>query len=180
MQKQHELGSNFKNNAFVSRLCYLVDIFDQLNRLNLKLQGKRTTIIDFMDAFNAFVQIFENWTRKAEKGNFAMFEAFSIVSSDDVDDALSSEILVHLTSLRKEFLRYFPDISESDLKLVMTYRMSSLTLKMILLAEICLKLLSICEFWQKCALLTRVSLKSASQSCYLSVIHIYANQGFPL
>ena len=47
-----------------------------------------------------------------------MFEALSTVSSDDVDDALSSEILVHLTSLRKEFLRYFPEISESDLKLL--------------------------------------------------------------
>ena len=35
-----------------------------------------------------------------------------------MDDALSSEILVHLTSLRKEFLMYFPEISESDLMLV--------------------------------------------------------------
>ena len=56
MQKQHELGSNFKDNAFISRLSYLVDIFDQLNRLNLKLRGKGTTIIDFIDALNAFVQ----------------------------------------------------------------------------------------------------------------------------
>ena len=37
---------------------------------------------------------------------------------DDVDDALSSEIVVHLTSLQKEFLRYFSKISASDLKLV--------------------------------------------------------------
>ena len=65
-----------------------------------------------------------------------------------MDGALSSEVLVHLTSLRNEFLRYFPEISQSDLKLVrklfavqkkfaMAYRMNSLTLKMILLIEIC-------------------------------------------
>ena len=77
MQKQHELGSNFKNNAFISRLSYLVDLFDQLNRLNLKLQRKETTFTDFMDALNAFVQIFKNWTTEAEKENFALFEALS-------------------------------------------------------------------------------------------------------
>ena len=55
--------------------------------------------LDFVGALNTFVQKLENWTRKAEKGNFAMFEALSTVGSDDVDDALSSEILIHLTSL---------------------------------------------------------------------------------
>ena len=100
------------DNAFIFRLSYLVDIFDQLNCLNLKLQLKGTTIIDFIDALNASVQKLENWTRKAEKGNFAMFEALSTVSFDDVDDALSSQILAHLTSLRKKFLRYFSEISE--------------------------------------------------------------------
>ena len=85
--------------------------------LNSKLQGRGTTIIDFIDALNAFVQKLENWTRKAEKGTFAMIEVLSTVSYD-VDDALSSEILVLLTSLQKEFLRYFSEISESDLKLM--------------------------------------------------------------
>ena len=73
MRKQRELGSYFKDNSFISRLSYLVDIFYQLKRLNLKLQGKGTTIIAFINALNAFVQKLENWTRKAEKENFAMF-----------------------------------------------------------------------------------------------------------
>ena len=118
MQKQHELRSNCKDNAFIFGVSCLIDIFDQLNLLNLKLQGKGTTIIDFIDVLNAFVQKLQNWTRKAEMINFAMFEALSTVSSDDVNDALTSEILVHLTSLRKEFLKHFPEISESNLKLV--------------------------------------------------------------
>ena len=78
VQKQHELGSNFKNNAFISRQSYLVDIFDQLNRLNLKLQGKRTTIIDFIDALNAFEHKHKSWTRKAKKGNFAGLRPFQL------------------------------------------------------------------------------------------------------
>ena len=103
MQKQHELGCQFKDNAFISRLSDLVDIFDQLSLLNLKLPGKETTIIDFIDTLNAFVQKLENWTRKAEKGNFAMFEILSTVSSNDMDDALSSEILVSLQVFKKNF-----------------------------------------------------------------------------
>ena len=79
------------------------------------LRGK--IIIRFIDALNAFVQKFEKWTRKAEMGSFAIFATLSTVGSDDVDDALSSEILEHITSLRKAFLRYFPEILESDLKL---------------------------------------------------------------
>ena len=45
-------------------------------------------IIDFINSLNTFVQILENWTRIAEKGNFAMFETLSPVSSADVDDTL--------------------------------------------------------------------------------------------
>ena len=56
--------------------------------------------------------------RTAEKKNLPKFEAFSTVSFDDVDDALSSKILKQLTSLRKKILRYFPEILASDLKLV--------------------------------------------------------------
>ena len=102
MQKQHELDSNFKGNAFIFRLSYLVDIFDQLNRY-LKLQRKGMTVIDFMIALKAFVQKLENWIRKAEKGNFAMFEALSTVSYDDEDNALSSEIVVQLPVFKNNF-----------------------------------------------------------------------------
>ena len=174
----------------MSRLSHLVDIFDQLNRLKLKVQGKGTTIIDFIDALNAFVQKLENWTRKAEKENFAMFEALSTATCDDMDDALSSEILVPLTSLRKEFLRYFPEILESDLKLmrklfavpveVRDDQQDEFTdLKNDSTCRHMFDTLSVCEFWaQRCALLTRESLKNASPSCYHLVVHIYANQGF--
>ena len=190
MQKQHELRSKFKDNAFISRLSYLVDIFDQLSLLNLKLQGKGTTIIDFIDTLNAFVQKLENWTRKAEKGNFAAFEILSTVSSNDMDDALSSEILVYLTSLQKEFSRYFPEISESDLKLVRKpfgvpvevcddLQDELIYLKNYSTCRDMFDTLSICEFWAKMCSYTSVSLKNASQSCHPSVAHIYANQGFP-
>ena len=115
---KYELESFFKDKTFVLHLSYLVDIFGQLNRLNLKMQRKDTTVLDFMDVLNAFVEKLDNWQRKVEKGNFAMFEALSSVVDGNLDRNLSSEIIAHLANLKTEFLRYIPEISNVDLELV--------------------------------------------------------------
>ena len=62
----------------------------------------------------------------------------------------------------------------------MTNRINSLTLKMIQLVELCSILYQSVGFGQRGAVLIRVPLKNASQSYYSSVVHNYANQGFPL
>ena len=84
-QRKYELESCFRDSTFISKLAYLVDIFDQLNRLNLKLQRKNITVLDFIDALNAFVQKLENWKQKAEKGNSAIFETLSSVIEGNLD-----------------------------------------------------------------------------------------------
>ena len=84
-QKKYKLKYCFRDSIFISKLVYLFDIFDQLNCLNLKLQRRDTTVLDFMDALNAFVQ-------KLEKGNFAMFETLSSMIEGNLDMNLSSEI----------------------------------------------------------------------------------------
>ena len=121
-QGKYELEFFFKDNTFVFHLSYLVDIFSQLHRLNLKMQRKNTTVLDFMDALNVFTQKLDHWQRKVEKGNFAMFEALSSVVDGDLVPNLSSEIFAHLADLKKDlkkdFLRYFPEISNVDLELV--------------------------------------------------------------
>ena len=66
------------------------------------------------------LQKLEHWKPKAEKENFAMFEAHSSMFDGNMDIDLSCEILAHFINLRKEFLiyRYFPKISDVDWKLV--------------------------------------------------------------
>ena len=117
-QGKCELESCFRNSNFMSKLTYLVDIFDQLNHLNLKLQRRDTTILDFIDALNVFVEKLENWRRKAKKGDFAVFETLSSVIKDTLDINVSSEILQRLFNLRKEFLTYCHEIFAVDLELV--------------------------------------------------------------
>jgi len=41
--------SSHDNHRFISRLEYLADIFQQLNKVNLKLQSRGRTVVDFTD-----------------------------------------------------------------------------------------------------------------------------------
>jgi len=41
--------SSHDNKHFISRLAYLADIFQQLNKVNLKLQRRGRTIVDLTD-----------------------------------------------------------------------------------------------------------------------------------
>ena len=51
-----ELAVHFENVKFLSRLAYLVDIFEALNQLNLKMQREGKDIIQFVDFTRAFIE----------------------------------------------------------------------------------------------------------------------------
>ena len=110
-----ELAFHFANAKFIACLAYLVDIFHSLNTLNLKMQGKEKNIIQHMDLINAFVEKLANWRRKAQNGNFAMFNNLSDIS--ELNDELKTNIVQHLKELESEFQSYFPEISADDLLL---------------------------------------------------------------
>ena len=110
----------FSDPLWEPRLAYLADIFDQLNKLNLKLQGKDTTVIHFVDTLRAFVAKIKNWTSKVSSGNFAMFEKFSEVTDgkEETDSCLQNEVISHLQNLYQEFSRYFPGLEVTDMSFV--------------------------------------------------------------
>ena len=72
-QRKNDVMSSLENNHFVFRLPYLADIFLQLNQVNLKLQRRGRTIVNFIDTLSSFVEKLENWNRKVHAKNFAMF-----------------------------------------------------------------------------------------------------------
>ncbi|XP_068212637.1 zinc finger BED domain-containing protein 5-like [Palaemon carinicauda] len=73
-QERKDLVVHFEDEAWNKRVAYLADIFDQLNKLNLKLQGRETHVLLFQDSLWAFVSKLQNWCRKTNLGNIAMFE----------------------------------------------------------------------------------------------------------
>ena len=79
-------------------LAYLVDIFEQLN---FQIQGRNTNIMKFVDALKAFMSKQENWKRKVNAINVAMFEKLSSILD------VSGEDKVRFHSLKKLNLAAF-------------------------------------------------------------------------
>ena len=109
--------SAWSADGFNIRLAYLVDIFRQLNTLNMELQGKGNLIIDFVDKIKAFIRKIENWRRKVGMENLAMLETVSEIP-EERDVVTQNLITQHLEALEGEFKRYFPDIQNLTSRLV--------------------------------------------------------------
>ncbi|CAM4564164.1 unnamed protein product [Caretta caretta] len=78
-QKKEELYCAFTDQTFQLSLAYLVDIFESLNNLNLKLQGNNTAnIIAHHDAIKAFTEKIKLWKcqTQARHLTFYLFQHF--------------------------------------------------------------------------------------------------------
>lgn len=121
LQEKRDLLAHFDDETWTKRVAYLADIFDQLNKLNLKLQGRETHVLLFQDNLRAFISKLQNWRRKVNLGNIAMFEKLCGVmdeSEGELDQFLKDEITGHLESLEEEFQQYFPELTEEEEALV--------------------------------------------------------------
>ena len=110
------------NEQWVIFLAYLCDIFEQLNKLNLQMQGKNTNFIKFVDALKTFKAKLANWKRKAEIYNFAMFEKVDMLldsrEKSSMPKVVEKNIVKHLLNLQNKFDRYFPETGDEELDFV--------------------------------------------------------------
>ena len=113
-----DLLTSFTSEGFQLALAYLVDIFEVLNNLNKKLQGKNTNRINDYDAIHAFVAKLGLWQRRVAKGNAASFPNLDIALAEsriELEGELKTEVEAHLRLLKQEFERYFPDLVDTEL-----------------------------------------------------------------
>lgn len=87
------------------------------------MQGKCTNIIKYIDFLSAFKNKIQNWKRKIKLKRCSMFEElsslFTTVNDDEtIPESIRTEIVQHLTALKDEFERYFPEINGDKLDLV--------------------------------------------------------------
>ena len=121
LKNKSEFCSSLDDEEWMLFLAYLCDIFEQLNKLNLQMQGKNTNIIKFVDALKAFKSKLSNWKRKIRMHNYSMFEKLDMLVDHreiGLPVQIKSDILEHLSSLESEFERYFPEISYDELDFV--------------------------------------------------------------
>ncbi|XP_055487049.1 zinc finger MYM-type protein 6-like [Leucoraja erinacea] len=104
---------------WLAKLCYLADIFSKLNKLNMSLQGKDTSILNLYDKVGGFLKKAELWRRACAQEDFTCFPQLDdFLSSEDVDRAPVKLVIVgHLTKLIQDFHSYFPDMEEKSAQL---------------------------------------------------------------
>lgn len=106
------LAEHLTDPGSVTKLAYLSSIFEKLNRLNMSLQGKNTSILSLNDKVQAFVRKVERWREWVETGRIDLFtklDEFLEENSLSVNMVRES-ITDHLQSLLDHFTyKYFPE-----------------------------------------------------------------------
>ena len=96
-------------------------MLSRLNILNLSLQGRFHTVIDFMDKLRSFIMKVDLWENKVKDGNLTMFENLDeTLNKNKITGNLYMTQLVqaHLVTLRMELQSCFPELSEKESKLI--------------------------------------------------------------
>jgi hypothetical protein len=114
-EKNYVLSCRLSDHGWLARLCYLADIFTQLNQGNLQLQGKNVTIIDTRQAVSAFLGKVRLWCRRISNGVVAQFSTLDMFLDQCEDgqqllDVVKDDIIAHLNELAKKLEKYYPDL----------------------------------------------------------------------
>ena len=121
VEKNSDLAAHFSDTAWLFRLCYLADIFGELNKGNLALQGKNTTILDARESVSSFIKKLKLWSRRISRGVVAQFSTLDQFIDDNEEgqqylDASKHEIQEHLDELVNNLERYFPNRETTSLQ----------------------------------------------------------------
>ena len=109
LEKQSPLAAHFSDTEWVAKLAYLCDVFNLLNKLNLSLQGRTTTVFKSADEVAAFKAKLELWGRRVNIGIFDMFQTLAeILKETEPGPSFSQLVHDHLPQLSKECGHYFP------------------------------------------------------------------------
>ena len=73
IEKKSDLAAKFSDTEWLSRLCYLADIFGEFNKGNLALQGTNTTVLEMRESVSAFISKLKLWSRRISRGVTARF-----------------------------------------------------------------------------------------------------------
>ena len=99
-------------------LAYLVDIFEQLNKLNRLMQGRHTNATNLVDALKSFLCKPGIWSKKIFDGNYSMFESILMMLemvNKQMSGLIQENIISHLTALKEEFKYHFLKVSDKEL-----------------------------------------------------------------
>ena len=110
LEKQEEFCELLHDCNWVSKLAYLVDIFDHLNNVNSKMQGKNENLLTSTEKMKALREKLKIWSLRVKNGNFDMLSHFSEMKNKEVVPLITQ----HLESLEEKIEKYFPSLSTEN------------------------------------------------------------------
>ncbi|KAF2347537.1 Ribonuclease H-like domain [Trinorchestia longiramus] len=122
-QKGSPFATKFTDKEWLARLCYLADIFAELNSGNLQLQGRNTTVIDAHHTVAAFLGKLRLWIRRLGKGVIAQFPTLDqFIEENSLDtgsllQTINKEMSDHLKGLETSMHHYFPESDQETASL---------------------------------------------------------------
>ena len=109
---------HFHEKSWLLKLCYLSDVLEKLNQLNLSLQGENNNIFTLQSVLKAFFKKLNIWIQRAQNDSLKMFSSTDdFLASNNVEtDVIKPVITSHLTNLVKNFQQYFlPELDNDKL-----------------------------------------------------------------
>ena len=109
------LADHHIDDCFCIKLAYLLDIFDQLNQLNLSMQGRSSSLFLVADKIEGLKKKTDLWNKRVNNLRYEMFLLLyeNIKTFPHVD--ISEKIIQHLAQLSHKFDSYFPEIHDLDI-----------------------------------------------------------------
>ena len=117
-QSKSDLVCHFHEKGWLLKLCYLSDVLEKLNQLNLSFQGENNNIFTLKSKIEAFIKKLNIWIQKAQNDSFEMFSSTDdFLASNDVEtDVIKPITTSHLINLVKNFQQYFlPELDKDKL-----------------------------------------------------------------
>ena len=105
IEKNSDLVHHLRNESWLLKLCYLSDLLEKLNKLNLSLQGENTNIFTLKSKIEAFIKKLNIWKQKVENGSFEMFSfTEEFLANNNVESNVITPLVIeHLSNLLKQF-----------------------------------------------------------------------------
>ncbi|KAG6925167.1 zinc finger BED-type containing 5 [Chelydra serpentina] len=125
----------FCDDKWLSVVCYLADIFEKINTLNLSLQGK-DDVLTMSEKVIAFQKKLVLWREHFENGCLEMFPSLcDFVAENDISvSPIKTLISAHLKNLETEFSNLFKNLPNEEFQWVLNPFVKNINMQHLLIS----------------------------------------------
>lgn len=109
-QNMPDLYQYLDDDYWIAKLAYMADIFEHLNEVNKKMQGRNENILTCSDRLQGLKKKFELWQRELQKRCLEMFQRANL-STNENKQLIVDLAQQHLCMLQRKFDQYFYTIN---------------------------------------------------------------------